>query len=223
LPCRNGDRQRVGAKQQIETAERCDVICAANGGHQADHVGFGNHVDIQRCRPGMVAVAYADPSNAALPRLFNGKVRRPVHREMTQAIIAVKYGCRGIIRDDLYVRAGIVAAVTQAVHVLPQAKRTMRVVAQQVRLGHQARNDVGVCLRHVKRLQGRGKERRKVARLISGFRSGHGRLPPLEASGPGACIVFNPFFKQADQSGKQQGEDEEDQRQRPEFRELEIV
>ena len=139
----------------------------------ADHVVSERHRGIERGGAGMIAHARADPGDALRLGLLDRRLRRKLHHQMADAVVAIDQRGGRPILHDADVGARIVAAGLQPPDVDGQADDAMGVGAAQIGLDHQRRDGFGVGGRQAGRLEralGEGdKLRRGDARRGGGF------------------------------------------------------
>ena len=124
----------------------------------------------------MVAVAHADPADAVFFRLVHGEPGGKAHRQVAKTIVAIDDCGRVVVFGNCDICPGIGAAITQAVHILPQAERAMGVVAGEVRLDHQPGDGRSIVFRHAQPGKGGGDKPLNIGSSEAAVLSPHGGL-----------------------------------------------
>ncbi len=148
LPGGNGDGNRIGAQEHVRAAPWRQVVGAADGDVEADHVAGERHHGIERRRAGMVAVVSADPGDAGCRGLLHRQLGGAAHHQMTQRIVAIQHRHGGALFFHRNGRTGVDAAGLNALDILRQPENAVAVGADQIGLRHQRRDLGGIAGRH---------------------------------------------------------------------------
>jgi hypothetical protein len=152
------------------------VVGAADRRAQADHVGRGLRTHIQRRGSRMIAVTDADPADAAVGGLADREIGRDLHRKMTQPVAAIdKRGCRTLAHHP-HLGAGGDAATAKPVDILTEPENAVRVVAEEIGLHHQCRNNARIVIGNAERREHIDKERCQLFRRDPDVTRRHRRL-----------------------------------------------
>ena len=161
---RDCDCDRVRAQQVLGRAPRRQVVVAADGEIEPDHVMGERHHGVERRRPGMVAHSRAHPGNACSFCLLDRRHRGKPHDQVAHAVVAVdKRGGRTLFYDP-DMRTRVDSARLQAPKIKRQADHTMRVAAAQIGLDHQSRDNLRVRGGQTRSLEGALDESRQCRR-----------------------------------------------------------
>jgi hypothetical protein len=115
-------RDRVGAKERLGASGRRQMVIAADREIEPDHVVCERHHGVERRRPGIIAHARPDPSDARVFGLGDCGLGGKTHDQMTHGVVAVHEGGRSALLHDPNVRTQIDAAGLDAPHVERQAE-----------------------------------------------------------------------------------------------------
>ena len=127
---RDGDR--VGRQKHVYAAPGRHVVGIAHRKVEADHVVRQGHGRVQRGRPGVVAVVYADPGDARCFGFGDGRFGGELHHYMAHAVVTVDQRHAGHFTFDAHLGCDVHRAGLDAAHVLRQAENTVAVGAVKV-------------------------------------------------------------------------------------------
>jgi hypothetical protein len=131
------DRDRVRRKEHLQPTPRRQVIGAADGVIQADHVVLERHARVKRRRARVVAPLRTDPGNAGVLRFVDRDRGGAPHDEVAHAVVAVNHRHRGRLALDANRRPHVDRPALDTADVLREAEHPVAFGAVHVGPRHE--------------------------------------------------------------------------------------